>query len=98
MPYPSLGSLFNGREQFLADLHAKLTKSRHTAAAITTRPQAVHGAGGIGKTRDAIEYAWRHTEDYTALQFLAADSPAALESSLAGLVGVLPETIFADLP
>ena len=95
LPHGSLGSLFKGREQFLNDLRQQLgsgTSGATTAiisSADPTRPAAVHGAGGIGKTRCAIEYAWRHSGDYTALLFLSADSPQALDSSLASLSGVL---------
>jgi hypothetical protein len=61
--------------------------------------KAVHGLGGVGKTRLAIEYAWQHAAEYTALLFVAADSPESLARNLAGLCGPavldLPEQ---DLP
>lgn len=47
--------------------------------------KAVHGLGGVGKTRLAVEYAWRHAADYTALLFVGAESPAALRRNLAAL-------------
>ena len=34
----------------------------------------MHGLGGVGKTRAAVEYAWRHADDYTALLFVSAPS------------------------
>ena len=94
LPLNTLGSLFKGREQFLQDLREQLSQSGHGATAITSKvsaqkPRAVHGAGGIGKTRAAIEYAWQHATDYTALLFLSAESPKALDNSLASLTGVL---------
>ena len=49
---------------------------------------------GIGKTRTAIEYAWRYADDYTALLFLSAESPEALNSNLAGLADVLSTPIW----
>ena len=82
----SIGALFKGRDQFLDDLRASLT--RHHAAAVTAT-QAVHGLGGIGKTRLAIEYGHRHAAEYSALLFIRADSPAALRANLAELTGLL---------
>jgi hypothetical protein len=59
LPYLSLGPHFKGREAFLTDLHQKLTATPGAAAAIVAR-QAIHGLGGVGKTRLAVEYAWGH--------------------------------------
>jgi tetratricopeptide (TPR) repeat protein len=39
----------------------------------------------VGKTRLAIEYAWRYPGDYTALLFIYAGSPIDLRANLAGL-------------
>jgi hypothetical protein len=47
----SIGALFKGRENFLATLRESFR--RKSAAAITGK--AVHGLGGVGKTRAAIE-------------------------------------------
>jgi len=91
LPYASLGSLFKGREGILDDLHAALTAG-HAGAAIAGR--ALHGLGGIGKTRLAVEYALLFADSYNALLFLRAETPEKLNESLASLVG--PE-IF-DLP
>ena len=46
-----------------------------------------NGLGGIGKTRLAIEYAWAHAGDYSALLFVRADGEAALNAGLAALAG-----------
>jgi hypothetical protein len=43
----------------------------------------------VGKTRLAIEYAWRHASDYTALLFVSARSPVELRANLAGLCNPL---------
>ncbi len=88
LPYPTLGSLFVGREKFLTELRASLiraTESSHATAIVQT--QAVHGLGGIGKTRLAVEYAWQHEKDYSALLFVVADSPENLRRNLAALCG-----------
>ncbi|MBX7209943.1 MAG: hypothetical protein K1X78_16620 [Verrucomicrobiaceae bacterium] len=39
--------------------------------------RTIHGMGGVGKTRAAIEYAWKHADDYRALLFISADTPEA---------------------
>lgn len=43
---------------------------------------AMHGAGGIGKTRAAVEFARAHSSDYTLCLFLDAQSPESLRASL----------------
>ena len=55
LPFASLGSLFKGREQDLDKLHKALSADAGAATAIVGR--ALHGLGGIGKTRLAVEYA-----------------------------------------
>ena len=87
LPYPTLGSLFKGRDAFMARLRASLTRADGGAAAIASR--AVHGMGGIGKTRAAVEYAWAHRDAYTALILLDAETPDKLQTALAALVGPL---------
>ncbi|MCA9086350.1 MAG: DUF4062 domain-containing protein, partial [Planctomycetaceae bacterium] len=86
LPYQSIGTLFKGRESFLDQLRTSL---RHTgngkATAVTGK--AVHGLGGVGKTRLAVEYAWQHAEEYSAVLFVTADSPQNLRRNLAELVG-----------
>ena len=88
LPLASIGTLFKGREAFLDDLRDRLGVPDGRATAIVKR-LAVHGLGGVGKTRAAVEYAWRHADDYTALLFVSAASPAELRANLANLVGVL---------
>lgn len=83
----SIGKLFKGRDETLEGLRARLTAG---GAAAVTQPQALCGLGGVGKTRAAVEYAWRFHDDYEALLFVVADSPAGLATNLAGLTGVLP--------
>jgi tetratricopeptide (TPR) repeat protein len=85
---PSIGTLFKGRDEFLAELRAKLKEAGVRAAAITPR-QAIHGLGGVGKTQLAVEFGWRHFDDYNALLYLYAENPSVLLTSLAQLTGVL---------
>ncbi|MEP7011328.1 MAG: restriction endonuclease [Acidobacteriota bacterium] len=53
LPYASLGELFQGREEVLASLHQKLTDGK-SGKATAIAGKAVHGLGGVGKTRLAI--------------------------------------------
>lgn len=86
LPYASLGTLFKGRDEFLEQLRTQLTSD---AAAIIKGHRTIHGMGGVGKTRAAIEYAWRNAEKYNALLFVSADSAQALQRNLANLCGPL---------
>jgi len=84
LPYPSLGPLFKGREEILRRLRASL-ESGGAGRATAIAAKALHGLGGVGKTRLAVEYAWRHADDYSALLLVTADSPEALHRNLAAL-------------
>ncbi|NJD05536.1 MAG: tetratricopeptide repeat protein, partial [Methylococcaceae bacterium] len=84
LPFLSLGDLFKGREDRLEALHASLIRGAATAASAIVG-KAVHGLGGVGKTRLAVEYAWHHAADYSALLLVGADSPEALQRNLAAL-------------
>ncbi len=87
LPYPSIGDLFKGRDDFMRRLHESLTRARGGRTAIVS--QALYGLGGIGKTRAAVEYAWAHADDYNALLFAVAETPEALRRNLAALSGAL---------
>jgi tetratricopeptide (TPR) repeat protein len=93
LPYPSLGSLFKGRDAFLKDLHASLSRGSGRTAIVGS---AVYGLGGIGKTRAAVEYAWAHQQDYTALLFVIAEKPEALRRNLAALAGPYRRALAID--
>jgi hypothetical protein len=66
-------------------LHNSL--NRGAGAAITS--SAVLGLGGMGKTRLAVECAWRHADNYTGLLFAIAETPDDLHRNLAALTGIL---------
>jgi hypothetical protein len=94
LPLPSIGSLFKGREDFLRDMRLRLGEpGAGTRPTAIVNRLAVHGLGGVGKTRVALEHAWRHERDYTALLFVPAPSIAELHTNLANLVGVLGTTV-----
>ncbi|HXU34397.1 MAG TPA: tetratricopeptide repeat protein [Thermoanaerobaculia bacterium] len=83
-PYPSLGPLFEGRDQVLLQLRDSLSSiSGGKASAATAK--AIHGLGGVGKTRLVVEYAWKFAPKYTALLFVGASSAAHLRQNLAGM-------------
>jgi tetratricopeptide (TPR) repeat protein len=85
LPYNSLGPLFKGRDVALAELRQRLMTGGGRAVGLTAR-QAIHGLGGVGKTRLAIEYAWRQASHYEhALLFVSARSPTDFRIKLAAL-------------
>lgn len=62
---------FTGRENILTFLFNRL---RLNGTAAVTQPQAISGLGGIGKTQTAIEYAYRHRDDYQYVFWVQADT------------------------
>ena len=84
LPLASIGGLFKGRCDWLEGLSRSLGTVPDTADT-PVAARVLCGLGGIGKTRLALEYAWRHAEDYTARLFVGADSVEALQRNLAAL-------------
>ncbi|MFD1044354.1 FxSxx-COOH system tetratricopeptide repeat protein [Kibdelosporangium lantanae] len=76
---------FTGREDLLAALDAKL---RAGGPAVVV-PQALYGMGGIGKTQTAIEYVYRHLDDYDVVWWIDAAQATQIRSSLTELAGRL---------
>lgn len=85
---PVVGSLFKGRDDFIEQLRSVLVKKPTHSASVTGK-LAIHGLGGVGKTRVAVQYARQFQHDYTALLYVTADSPANLDRNLANLCGAL---------
>jgi len=85
LPYPSIGDLFKGRDEFMQRLRESLMRAPGGQMAIVS----LYGLGGVGKTRVAVEYARAHVEEYTALLFAVAETPEALRRNLAALAGTL---------
>ena len=86
LPYDSLGPLFKGRDNAIAQIKANLTTDSERPTAIVAK-QAIHGLGGVGKTRLAVEYAWHNMADYSSCFFVTADSPENLDRNIAELCG-----------
>jgi hypothetical protein len=86
LPYVSIGSLFKGRSHELAQLRQRLGAggAAHPTAVVG---RAIHGLGGAGKTRLAVEYGWLNQLEYpVGMFFVSADSPESLHQGLAALV------------
>ena len=77
-------TFFTGREDILTHLH-----STFTAGKTVILTQAISGLGGIGKTQIAVEYAYRHREEYKAILWAKADSREILVSDLVGIAELL---------
>ena len=75
-----------GREQLLADVHARLTNGRTVPG---PRLLALCGLGGAGKTSMAVEYAHRHLAEVAVCWQLSAEDPAVLLSEFAVLAAQL---------
>ena len=71
--FRSLGELFKGRAAAIDELGASLGSVPAQATPVVAR--VINGIGGVGKTRFALEYAWRRADDYRALLGLH-DPPA----------------------
>jgi tetratricopeptide (TPR) repeat protein len=91
LPYASLGKLLKGRDHHLQTLQQQLGPIPRSATT-PSKAVALIGLGGVGKTRLAIEHAWRNAALHSAVVFVPASTPEALNRSLAGLTAVL------DLP
>lgn len=72
---------FTGRADLLRQLHERLVPGA-TAAVL---PQTLHGLGGVGKSQLAVEYAYRHGEDYDIIWWIPAEHPVQIQSALVEL-------------
>ncbi len=87
--FATIGQLFKGRDDELDHLEKALGLQGGGRAAITSKPGALHGLGGVGKTQLAIEFGLAHEDDFSALLFVDGDSMASLRSGLARLANVM---------
>jgi tetratricopeptide (TPR) repeat protein/DNA-binding XRE family transcriptional regulator len=77
---------FTGREALLEAVHARLGVE-HTGEHLPSI--VLQGLGGIGKTQIALEYAYRHALEYSAVCWIAAETEEQIVSSLLHLAEVL---------
>jgi tetratricopeptide (TPR) repeat protein/transcriptional regulator with XRE-family HTH domain len=77
---------FTGRDELLRHLHAALAPAQPKTS---IQPCALSGLGGIGKTQAALEYAYRHYQDYSAVFWLSAETRSTLLSSLLAIADLL---------
>jgi tetratricopeptide (TPR) repeat protein len=92
LPFPSLGELFQGREEDLAEIEAELSPRAGERASV--RVLVLYGLGGVGKTQLAVEHAWQVGERHRAVFFVRGESAEGLQAELAALAG--PDLL--DLP
>ncbi len=85
VPY-TRNPFFLGRDEDIARIHSSLHAGQATAL---SQPQAISGLGGIGKTQLALEYAYRYTQDYTAVLWARADTTEAIISSYVAFADLL---------
>ncbi|MBV9141889.1 MAG: tetratricopeptide repeat protein [Pseudonocardiales bacterium] len=76
---------FTGRVELLDLLGKRLTTGGTTAVL----PAALHGMGGIGKTQMAVEYIYRHLQDYDVIWWIQATLPAQIRAGLTDLARAL---------
>lgn len=77
---------FTGRAEILAELHVQLGVEQ---AVFLTQSSALHGLGGVGKTQLALEYAYRHALEYSAVFWIGAETEESIVSSLRRIAEVL---------
>jgi transcriptional regulator with XRE-family HTH domain/Tfp pilus assembly protein PilF len=87
VPHPRNPS-FTGRDEVLQEIHAWLHNDPAGATGLSFC--LLSGPGGIGKTQTALEYAYRHHYDYSALFWMSAATYETLVASCAAIADQLP--------
>ncbi|WSX15064.1 FxSxx-COOH system tetratricopeptide repeat protein [Streptomyces sp. NBC_00988] len=82
---PLRNTSFVGRAALLQAVEGQLG-DQDTAAVL---PHALHGMGGVGKSQLALEYVYRHQQDYKVICWIPAERDSLILTALAGLAGRL---------
>lgn len=82
---PPRNPIFTGREEPLAQLEGQLGDGGTTAIL----PAALHGMSGIGKTQIAVEYIYRHLQDYDLVWWVQASQASQIRAGLTELAQAL---------
>ena len=77
---------FTGRVDLLDRLSEALASGERAAF---TQTSAITGLGGVGKTQLALEYSYRHADDYQVVWWVRSEEPATLAADYAGLAARL---------
>ncbi|WP_328644712.1 FxSxx-COOH system tetratricopeptide repeat protein [Amycolatopsis sp. NBC_00348] len=77
---PAKNLNFTGRDDLLDQLGERLG-----AGTTAVLPAALHGMGGIGKTQMAVEFIYRHLQDYDLVWWIQATEETQIRSSLTEL-------------
>ncbi|MDR3194770.1 MAG: tetratricopeptide repeat protein [Tannerella sp.] len=73
---PARNPHFTGRTKELEKIH-----DRFQTAALVALTQSVPGLGGAGKTQIALEYAYRHEDEYDFVWWIGAEDESAIRRS-----------------
>ncbi|MBL7501698.1 tetratricopeptide repeat protein [Frankia sp. CNm7] len=84
-PVPARNLFFTGRDQALADLHARLAGDAEPVVTVS----ALAGMGGVGKTQLAAEYAHRHASAYRLVWWINAETANQAATGLGTLADTL---------